>query len=313
MPSAPPTDFLLSVVVPCHNEQENLEALYRALTTALREINRFEVILIDDGSTDGTLDLMRSLAGRDERVRFASFTRNFGHQAAIKAGIDASRGDCVVMLDADLQHPPDLIPSMIEKWKAGNMVVYTRRQTNRGYSFVKRITAKIFYRLMSIFSDVPITEDSADFRLIDKEVVQVLRPLQDNFLFLRGLLPRMGYPSTTLSFSILPRYAGRTKYSLRKMISLGLNGVTSFSIRPLRIASLLGGIISMLAFLYGLYAVYLRLFTSEAVPGWTSVMAAVLFIGGIQLIVIGIIGEYLGKLFIQQKNRPPYILKESRL
>jgi polyisoprenyl-phosphate glycosyltransferase len=313
MPPAPPSDFLLSVVVPCHNEQENLLPLYEALTASLREVKRYEIILIDDGSTDLTLTHIRALADRDPRVRFASFTRNFGHQAAIKAGIDASRGDCVVMLDADLQHPPALIPRMIELWKEGNRIVYTRRETNQGYSWLKRITARGFYRVMSLLSDVPIAEDSADFRLIDKEVVDVLRPLQDNFLFLRGLLPWMGFSSTSVSFAVQPRHAGKTKYSLRKMISLGLNGITSFSIRPLRIASLLGGFISFLAFLYGLYAIYLRLFTVEVVPGWTSVMAAVLFIGGIQLIVIGIIGEYLGKLFIQHKNRPPYILKESRL
>jgi len=313
MPSAPPSEFLLSVVVPCHNEQENLLPLYDALTSALKDVKNFEILLIDDGSTDGTLEHVRQMAGRDPRVRFASFTRNFGHQAAIKAGIDASRGDCVVMLDADLQHPPELIPQMIEHWKAGNRIVYTRRQTNKGYPWLKRVTARLFYRMMSVLSDVPITEDSADFRLIDKEVVKVIRPLQDNYIFLRGLLPWMGFASTTLSFTVQPRHAGKTKYSLRKMISLGLNGITSFSVRPLRIASLLGACISLLAFLYGLYAVYLKLYTTEVVPGWTSVLAAVLVIGGIQLIVIGIIGEYLGKLFMQQKNRPSYILKESSL
>lgn len=313
MPTAAPTDFLLSIVVPCHNEQENLTPLYEALLAALASVKRLEIILVDDGSTDNTLAQIRTMSDSDPRIRYISFTRNFGHQAAIKAGIDVSRGDCVVMLDADLQHPPSLIPDMIAQWESGFRIVYTRRQTNQGYSLLKRLTAKVFYRMMSSFSDVAMTEDSADFRLIDKQVVEVLRPMQDNFLFLRGLLPWMGYPSTVISFAVQPRHAGKTKYSLKKMISLALNGVTSFSVRPLRIASLLGGFISFLAFLYALYAIYLRLFTTEAVPGWTSVLVAVLFIGGMQLIVIGIIGEYLGKLFMQQKNRPPYILKESRL
>jgi dolichol-phosphate mannosyltransferase len=305
-------DPLVSIVVPCFNEEENVSRLCAEVTDVLKGY-RHEIILVDDGSRDGTLAAIKALRVANPRIKYLSFSRNFGHQFALKAGIDHSSGHCVITMDSDLQHPPSMLPELINQWQAGATIVYTKRRTNKDYSMAKKVTANLFYKLISGISDVPIEPDSADFRLIDKSVADLLRPVKDNFLFLRGLLPWMGFPSTTVIFDVNPRLAGKTKYTFRKMFAFAINGITSFSIKPLRLAAATGVIISLLAFLYAIYAIYVKIVLGYAVQGWASVMVAVLFIGGIQLMMMGIIGEYLGKLFITQKNRPPYIVHESEL
>lgn len=303
--------LLVSIVVPCYNEEENVEALYLALNSAMEQYNNFELLFVDDGSKDRTIEAIRKLRASDSRVKYISFSRNFGHQFAIKAGIDHASGDCIITMDADLQHPPALIPTLIRRWREGNKIVYTRRNDSRHYSLLKRSATKGFYKLISWISDVRIEEGMADFRLIDRQIADLIRPVNDNFLFLRGLLPWLGFPSTAIAFDMPERHAGKTKYTFRKMISLAIAGITSFSIKPLRLSVSLGLIISGLSFLYGLYALYARFFGNDVVEGWTSVMVAVLFIGGIQLVMIGIIGEYLGKMFLQHKGRQSYIIKEK--
>ncbi len=305
--------FSISLVIPCFNEEESLHALHQAILDVFKDSENFEMILVDDGSTDDTVQMVKALRATDPRVKLLSFSRNFGHQFAMKAGIDHASGDCIITMDADLQHPPTLIPEMISKWHEGFKVVYTKRNDSSEYPLAKKISANSFYKTISWISDVKIEEGVADFRLIDKEVAELIRPVNDNFLFLRGLLPWLGFPSTTISFDMQSRYAGKTKYTLKKMMRLALNGITSFSIKPLRLSTITGMTISFLSFLYAMYAIYARFFNNDVVEGWTSVLVAVLFIGGIQLIVLGIIGEYLGNLFVQSKGRPQYIIKEKAL
>lgn len=305
--------FSQSIVIPCFNEEKNLVPLYESLIGVLGSAENVELIFVDDGSKDNSLTVVKDLARADKRVKYISFSRNFGHQFAIKAGIDHASGDCIITMDADLQHPPSVIPELIKRWQEGNKIVYTKRTDSRNYSFLKRSATATFYKIISWISDVKIEEGMADFRLIDREIADLIRPIQDNFLFLRGLLPWLGFPSAVVWFDVQKRHAGNTKYTFRKMISLAVAGITSFSIKPLRLSVSIGLIISFLSFLYGVYAVYARFYRNDVVEGWTSVMVAVLFIGGIQLVMIGIIGEYLGKMFIQNKGRRPYIIAEKSL
>jgi len=303
----------ISIVVPCFNEEENLGILYTEIGKALVEDVNFEIIMVDDGSQDDTLGVIKRLRTKDSRVKYISFSRNFGHQFAIKAGIDHAAGNCVITMDADLQHPPELIPSLIDKWEEGYKIVNTKRNDNKKYSLSKKLTANLFYSIASWVSEVKIEEGVADFRLMDREVVNLISKINDKFLFLRGLLPWFGFKTTTISFDLQNRWSGKTKYTFRKMMGLAINGITSFSIKPLRLSMLVGLIFSILSFIYGLFAIYARIFTNTAIEGWTSVLVAILFIGGIQLIILGILGEYVGKIFVQMKDRQSYIVKEKQL
>jgi dolichol-phosphate mannosyltransferase len=237
------------------------------------------------------------------------FSRNFGHQAAICAGLDIANGDAVVMLDADLQHPPELIPTLVEKWRQGFEVAYTVRNYPSNTPILKKITATLFYRLINVLSNVQIPENAADFRLLDKKVVLQLRSLKEGAKFIRGLICWAGFTKCEVRFDAAPRHAGESKYSLLKMIRFAFDGITSFSTFPLKIATFLGVIVSAASFSYAIYAIYIRLFTSTAVPGWTSVLVAVLFLGGIQLLCLGVIGEYLGRVHNETKARPVYIAR----
>lgn len=303
----------ISIVVPCFNEEENLGILYTEIGKALVEDVNFEIIMVDDGSQDDTLGVIKRLRTKDSRVKYISFSRNFGHQFAIKAGIDHAVGNCVITMDADLQHPPELIPSLIDKWEEGYKIVNTKRNDNKKYSLSKKLTANLFYSIASWVSEVKIEEGVADFRLMDQEVVNLISKINDKFLFLRGLLPWFGFKTTTISFDLQNRWSGKTKYTFGKMMGLAINGITSFSIKPLRLSMLVGLIFSILSFIYGLFAIYARIFTNTAIEGWTSVLVAILFIGGIQLIILGILGEYVGKIFVQMKDRQSYIVKEKQL
>jgi len=271
----------------------------------------YELLFVDDGSTDGSLEVIWSLALSDKRVRFISLSRNFGHQNALKAGLDNATGDCVISLDADMQHPPELIPRLIEKWQEGFDVVNTLRGEQKSLSASKKISSGLFYYLVNKLSSVEIKPGVADYRLLDRKVVDALKQFNENYLFLRGLIPWMGFRQTSVPFGPAERHAGKTKYSFIRMIRFALDGITSFSSRPLYLSIAIGSVIAGLAFLYGIYAVYVHLFTEDALPGWTSITASVLFIGGIQLIMLGIIGIYLGKLFIENKKRPNYIIRQK--
>jgi dolichol-phosphate mannosyltransferase len=306
-------DFLLSLVIPLFNEEENIQPLYDAIDKATKGIS-IEIIFVDDGSKDKSLAIIKNLSHKDDRIQFLSFSRNFGHQNALKAGIDYSKGDCVISMDADLQHPPELIPSLIEKWKEGYDVVYTIRKYDKKTAFFKKITAALFYGIIRFLSKTKIEKGTADFRLLDKKIIKEIKALKENYLFLRGMVSWMGFSQSSISYISSERQAGKTKYSFRKMIKFAFSGITSFSTKPLQLSTFFGFLIAGAAFIYAIYAIIAALFTDILIEkGWTSLIVSVLFIGGIQLIMIGILGEYLGKLFIENKRRPNYIIKETNI
>ncbi len=307
-------DFKVSVVVPSFNEEGNIEAITKKLEAVFQEIQcRYEVIFVDDGSKDGTLTEVERVRLDNPSVHYISFSRNFGHQNALKAGLDAATGDCVVSLDADNQHPPELIAGMLHKWQEGYDVVYTKRVDDKKLSFFKRKSSGFFYKLMNSLSEIEIEEGTADFRLMDKAVVNVIRQLPEREPFMRGLVKWVGFRQYCLEYTPNPRLSGQTKYSFTKMLLFALDGITSFSVRPLRLAMLLGFLLSAIGFLYGVFAFASFFFTDWNASGWTSVIMGVLFIGGLQLVMLGIIGEYIGKLFMQAKQRPGYIVKKTSL
>jgi len=306
-------ESLISIVVPCYNEEGNIEVLYNKITTCLPN-KTIEFVFVDDNSNDSTLDIIENLAQKDNAIKFISFSRNFGHQNALKAGLDNATGDCVISMDADLQHPPELLQSLINKWQEGYDIVYTLRKDEENTSFFKRVTASLFYRLMNRFSEVEIKQGSADFRLLDRKIVNILKHDFSEFhLFYRGLISWIGFKQIGIEYIPNKRFSGTTKYSVSKMFSFALNGITSFSIKPLKLAVLLGVFISFLSFCYALYVLYVAFFTDATIEGWTSVIFSVLFIGGINMILLGIIGEYIGKLYIESKNRPYYLIKSSNM
>lgn len=301
----------ISIVIPAYNEDSNIIPLYNEIKLHIPQDWDYEIIFVDDGSTDHTLLRLKALQEEDKNVRYYAFSRNFGHQNALKCGLDHASGDCVISMDADLQHPPGLIPDMIEKWKEGYDVVYTVRKNEPGVPASKNTSSRWFYRVMNWLSDLDLEEGTADFRLLDAHVVALIRQQQEAHLFLRGYISWVGFRQYRMEYTASPRFSGVTKYSWKKMISFALHGITSFSIKPLRFGILLGLFISGSAFVYVLYAVVAALFTDWTVPGWASLVVSVQMIGGIQLIVLGVIGEYLGKMFLQSKNRPVYIVRES--
>ena len=305
-------DLFVSVVIPCFNEAGNVQELYEQLKPVITEYSNHEILFVDDGSSDDTARLVEVLSSKDSSVKLIQLSRNFGHQAALKAGLDNAEGGCVISLDADLQHPPDLIPDLIKKWKEGYEVVFTQREEDPNLSWMKRATSKLFYRIAQKLTSVKIYQGSADFRLLDKEVIEVLKQLDESYLFIRGLVSWVGFKQTTISYKASHRFSGTTNYTYRKMFSLALSGITSFSIRPLQLSIILGLVIATLAGVYGLYVIYIFVFTNNALPGWASTTASVLFIGGVQLIMLGILGEYVGKGFIEGKRRPNYVIRKKK-
>ncbi len=303
----------ISVIVPCFNEEESLTTFNQTLIRCLPETYSFEIIYVNDGSSDNTFRIITSLAKSNPAIKYISFSRNFGHQNALKAGYDFASGDCAISLDADLQHPPAVIPELIAKWEEGFEIVNTMRNDHASISFSKKISSRIFYQIMRKLSDVNIENGMADFRLIDKKVLKQLKLFNENYLFFRGIIPWMGFRQTIVPFTANERFAGTTKYTFQKMLKFATTGVTAFSVKPLKISIYLGSVIAMVSFIYGLYAAYIHIFTDRAITGWTSVIFSVLFIGGINLLMLGIIGEYLGKLFIENKRRPNYLISDTNL
>lgn len=305
---------LISVIVPMYYEEEVAYECYNRLYSVLSNIEgyKYEILFVNDGSTDKTLSILKEIADRDTNVKVLSFSRNFGHQVAVSCGIDHAKGDAVVIIDADLQDPPELIPDMIKLWEQGYEVIYGKRKKRKGETKFKLFTAKIFYQVLDHLSDVHIPRDTGDFRLIDKKVVNVLKSLTEHNRFLRGLVAWTGFKQIPIEYERDERFAGETKYPLKKMIKFAADGIISFSSKPLRLIMGLGIISVVLALLIMLYAILSYILPSiETVSGWTSIMVTVTFLGGIQLISIGILGEYIARIYDENKNRPLYILSEK--
>lgn len=309
MPVARP---LLSIVVPVFNEQDNLRPLHQALTEQLTALELdYEILFVDDGSRDSSLDILRALHAADVHVKVLSLSRNFGHQNALTAGLEHASGDAVIAMDADLQQPPELIPQMVAYWLQGYHVVYTVRRDTQQIGWLKRWTSRAFYALLNKLTDTPIVPGAADFRLVDRQVVDCLNGMQERARFLRGLVSWVGFRQIGIPYLVRQRHAGQSKYSIRKMLALALSGITNFSALPLRLATYFGFLAAVSGLPYGLWAVYARLFTADTVPGWASLTTIVLFLGGVQLICLGIIGEYLGRVYDEVKRRPLYLPQEA--
>ena len=305
----------ISIVIPTYCEEGNIFELFEKLHEELSKsnIHSYEIIYINDGSHDNSLLKIKELALRDERVKYIHFSRNFGHQNALRAGLDFAKGDAVISMDADLQHPPELISTLIGHWKEGNKVVYTKRKDTNDLSFLKKMTSKMFYKLVNYLSETKLEEGTADFRLLDRSVVEALKKFNENNLFYRGIIPGLGFKQYGIDYIPNERFSGQTKYTFSKMVRFALTGITSSSAKPLYFSIYLGAFLALCSFIYALYAIYVAIFTTEAVAGWTSTIASILFIGGIQLMMLGIVGIYLGKLFSESKKRPNYIIEESNI
>ena len=303
---------LLSVVIPCFNEEEVIgETIKRLRVFCAGLVDlRVELIFVDDGSRDRTRELLRGYAADDERIRIVGFARNFGHQIAVTAGIDAALGDAVVLIDADLQDPPEVVHEMVAKWREGYDVVYGTRTDRPGESAFKLATARAFYRLLNRLSDVPIPLDTGDFRLMSRPVVETLKAMPERDRFVRGMVSWVGFRQIALPYRRAERFAGESKYPLRKMLRFATDGILSFSIKPLQMSITLGLLAAVLAMSGVAYALFLRIFTSVWVEGWTALMIAVLFLGGVQLVCVGILGEYIGRIYNEVKRRPLYVVQE---
>lgn len=306
---------VLSVVAPVLNEAETVQELVSRIQSAVQSIHPpvdLELIVVDDGSTDATLGILAELAHSDSSIRILELSRNFGHQAAITAGIDHSRGNAVVVIDGDLQDPPELIPTMVQRWRGGSDVVYAVRERRHGEVFYKRVAAAIHYRVQRWLSDVDIPVDTGDFRLMSRRVVDELVDLRESSRYIRGLVAWLGFNQEAVTFVRDSRYAGDRKYTFRKLLKLSLDGLTSFTDKPLRLASQIGALTTMVALAYGAWIVIARLLDpGRAFEGFAAIMVTMLMLGGLQLFAIGILGEYLGRVYVEAKRRPLYVVKEE--
>jgi len=301
-----------SIIAPIYNELENLPELYRRVTDSMSALpGTWELVLVDDGSSDGSTEAIRELAKKDERVRPVIFARNFGHQIAITAGWDNARGEAVVIIDADLQDPPEVIPELIAKWKEGYQVVYAVRAEREGESWFKKFTASMFYRIIYRITDVKIPVDTGDFRLMDRKVVDVLKTMRERHRFPRGMSAWVGFKQIGVPYKRAARFAGVTKYPFKKMLKLALNAITGFSYFPLQLATYFGFASAGLAAVAIPVVMFLRLIGSKFFEGQATTLIAVLFLGGVQLISLGVLGEYLGRIYDEAKGRPLYIISEG--
>lgn len=306
---APPPD--LSVVLPAHNEAENIAPLCGALKAVLGPLGRAEIIIVDDGSTDGTLAAIRTAAAADPMVRYVAFTRNFGHDAALRAGLRHARGRAVVVMDADFEHPPELIPELVKQWQAGFKVVAAQRQDDEAVSRFKRATSRFYYRLLGALGDVQLEPGSADYLLLDRVVIDAVNAVEDYDLFLRGLVRWLGYPLASVTYRQGQRQHGASKYSIGRMVELAVTGIAAHSVRPLRFAVWLSLGFVLLGVLLVIYSVISFLFIQHTVAGWSSIMAAIAILGAAQLLVLGIIGEYVGRILRETRKRPSYVVAET--
>ena len=300
---------LISVVVPCFNEAAGLEAFHARLAAAMEDVPRWEVVYVNDGSTDGTLGVALSLHERDPRAGVLNLSRNFGKEAATTAGIDAATGDAVVIIDADLQDPPEVIPELIAAWKAGFDMVYGQRRLRLGETFFKRASADLFYRLMERTGRVRLPRDAGDFRLMSRRVVDAVGQLRERHRFMKGLFAWVGFPTCAVPYDRAPRYAGKSKWGYWSLWNFALEGITSFTIIPLTLATYGGVVIALGAILYGGFILVRTLLFGNPVPGYPSLLVIMLFLGGVQLMTLGVIGEYLGRVFNETKDRPLYLVE----
>ena len=304
----------ISLVIPMYYEEQVVEECYNRLTKVLKEIQdyEYEIIFINDGSKDNTLDILERIAKVDNNVKVISFSRNFGHQAAVTAGLKYVTGDVIVIMDADLQDPPELIPDMLKEWEKGYEVIYGKRKSRKGESVFKLLTAKAFYSTLNKLSDVEIPKDTGDFRMVDRKVVDVVNSLPEHNKFLRGLFSWVGFEQLAYEYDRKERFAGKTKYPFGKMLKLALDGILSFSTKPLKIVGGLGILSVIISFVILIYSLLSYIFKwNSLTPGWTSIMCTITFLGGIILISVWMIGEYIGRIYDEVKNRPQYIVKKT--
>ena len=304
----------ISVVIPMYNEEEVVIECYKKMTEVLSNIQKYsyEIIFVNDGSKDKTLEILEDISGEDKNIKVLSFARNFGHQCAVTAGLKHVSGDAVVIIDADLQDPPELIPNMLKLWEEGNQVIYGKRKTRDGESAFKLLTAKMFYSTLNALSDVEIPKDTGDFRLVDRQVVDVVNSLPEHNKFLRGLWSWVGFKQVSYEYERKERIAGETKYPLKKMLKLASDGIISFSTKPLKFVGTLGLIsiaISVCIIIYALISYILKL--NNLTAGWTSLMIAITFFAGVQLMSIWIMSEYMARIYDESKNRPQYIIEKK--
>ncbi len=304
----------LSVVIPVYNEEKNLPLLHDRLVNAVTAVsNDYELIFVNDGSKDNSLQVIKELAQKNPQVKYIDFSKNFGHQLAVFAGLEHAQGNEVVIIDADLQDPPELIKELHTKLKEGFDVVYAQREKRAGESWHKLLTAKLFYRFINRLSEVPIPLDTGDYRIISKKIKDIIVSMPERNKFLRGQIAWAGFKQTFVLYKREERYSGTTNYSYSKMFSFAFDGITAFSNLPLRLATYMGFLVSFVSFLVIVYTLYQKYFNGDVVQGWSSLMVSILFIGGVQLICLGIIGEYLGRIMDNVKQRPLYIVRDSNI
>lgn len=308
-PRAPDTMPSISVVAPAYNEQEVLEEFHGRVSAVLQGLGcEYEIVLVNDGSRDHTLALMHALRARDPHVTVVDLSRNFGKEIALSAGLDHTKGDVVVVLDSDLQDPPELIPQMLAMWREGYEVIYGTRAVREGETWFKKVTANYFYKIIKQVSRVDIPKNTGDFRLMSRRAVTALSTLREEHRFMKGLFAWIGFPATALLYKRDPRAAGTTKWNYWKLWNLALEGITSFTVAPLKVSTYLGLVIALLALAYALVVIWKALFYGDTVRGYPSLMTVVLFLGGVQLISVGLLGEYVGRIFNEVKRRPLYLL-----
>lgn len=301
-----------SVVVPVFNEESVIDEFSKRVIAVMGSLKEpYELIFVDDGSSDDTFRKASVLASRHKEVKALRLSRNFGHQVAITAGMDEATGQAVIVMDGDLQHPPELIPQMISRWAEGFHVVNTARLETEGIPLKKKLFSKVFYKVINIDSEVPIYPDAADFRLMDRAAVEAFRQLREQDRFVRGLTSWIGFRQTSVPFTAPPRHSGESKYTLRKMLRFAINGITSFTTLPLKAVGSFGLIVAAVSFVYAVFALYQKMVLGVTVAGWTSLLVGILFLGGVQLISIGVLGAYIARIFRQVKNRPLYFVQEK--
>ena len=304
----------ISVVIPMYFEEDVVNECYDRTKNVLNKLSSYEheIIFINDGSKDKTMELLEKISQNDNNVKIISFSRNFGHQAAVTAGLKFTTGDAVVIMDADMQDPPEVIEEMVKLWEEGNEVIYAKRKVREGETKFKLFTAKMFYKMLNSLSDTEIPKDTGDFRLADKKVIEVINQLPEHNKFLRGLFSWVGFKQIPLEYERKERFAGKTKYPLKKMIKLALDGITSFSTKPLKILGVLGIFSVLISFIILIYALISFAFNlNHLTPGWTSLMVTITFLGGIQLLSIWLISEYVGRIYDESKGRPEYIIDKK--
>lgn len=305
----------ISVVIPMYYEEEVAQECYNRTSVVLRKLEKkykYEIIFVNDGSKDKTLEILVDIAKKDKSVKVISLSRNFGHQAAVTAGLKYTSGDAVVIMDADMQDPPEVIEEMIKLWEDGNEVIYAKRKARKGETAFKLFTAKMFYKVLNGLSDVEIPKDTGDFRLADKKVIDVINSLPEHNKFLRGLFSWVGFKQVPLEYERNERFAGKTKYPLKKMLKLASDGITSFSTKPLKMLGIIGMISVLISVLILIYALVSYIFNlNQLAAGWTSLMVTITFLSGIQLLSIWLISEYIGKIYDESKGRPEYIVDKK--